>query len=108
MTPWTVRMTVHYTTEDGSYESAGERWSGANTSLDWHTYAIDWRSDRIAWLIDGVERWEYTDEQYIAHQPMYVLLNLAVGGDYPGPPDAKTVFPSYFDVDYVRVWSPAQ
>jgi len=32
------------------------------------------------------------------------VLNLAVGGDWPGSPDSTTVFPSYFDVDYVRVW----
>lgn len=34
---------------------------------------------------------------------MYLILNLAVGGDYPGPPDARTVFPATFEIDYVRV-----
>jgi beta-glucanase (GH16 family) len=38
---------------------------------------------------------------------MYLMLNLAVGGEWPGPPDANTVFPATMSVDYVRVWQRA-
>jgi beta-glucanase (GH16 family) len=60
----------------------------------------------LTFYVDGVERWRYTGPG-IPNEPEYLVLNLAVGGDYDGPPDASTVFPSYFDVDYVRVWQRA-
>jgi beta-glucanase (GH16 family) len=37
--------------------------------------------------------------------PMFIILNLAVGGDWPGSPDATTVFPSSMLVDYVRIYT---
>ena len=42
----------------------------------------------------------------VSREPMYLVLNLAVGGDYPGPPDGATVFPARVEVDWVRVWQP--
>ena len=81
----------------------GATYDGPDFSADWHTFAVDWQPDKIVWYVDGVERWRYSGPG-IPDMAMYVLLNLAVGGDWPGPPDSSTVFPSHFDVDYVRVW----
>ena len=81
----------------------GSTYTGPDFALGWHTFAVDWQPDKIVWYVDGVERWRYTGPG-IPQEAMYLMLNLAVGGSWPGPPDATTVFPSYFDVDYVRVW----
>ena len=69
---------------------------------------VDWQPDHISWYVDGVKRrTDYTDAANIPHEKMYVLLNLAVGGDWPGAPNAGTPLPSNYDVDWVRIWQRA-
>lgn len=92
-------MNYHYIGGD-----AGTTWNGPDFSSGWHVIGIDWQPTAIVWYVDGVERWRYTDQAKISNEPEYLLLNLAVGGTWPGSPDSNTAFPSYFDVDYVRVW----
>lgn len=76
-------------------------------SQDFHTYAIEWDKQNIKWFFDG--------EQYfslnIASPAMsefdarfFILLNIAVGGNWPGSPDSTTEFPQTMNVDYVRVY----
>ena len=65
---------------------------------------MTWDKDLIAWYLDGREVWRYTDAATISGEDMYLLLNMAVGGEWPGPPTKKTKFPSDYLVDYVRVW----
>ena len=103
-TPDVLHMHYHY--PDGSSEGGddGVDWSGPNFSADWHTYAVDWEPDAITWYVDGVPRRSYTDASHIATKPMYLIANLAVGGDWPGNPDASTPFPAHYQIDYVRVW----
>ena len=72
-------------------------------SRSWHTFAIDWQPGRIIYFIDGVARWEVAAPD--CNKPMYLLMNLAVGGRYPGSPDTRTPFPSSFDVADVQVWT---
>lgn len=70
---------------------------------DFHTYGALWLPDRIDFYVDGVK----TASQP-AHadmdRPMYMIVNLAIGGHWPGDPDARTVMPAKLDVDYVRAW----
>ena len=102
--PTVTHMHYHWTAADGSPSESEASWAGPDFSTDWHTFGVDWQPDAIVWYVDDVERWRYTDTATIPAQPMYVLLDLAVGGEYPGPPDASTPFPSSFDVARVRVW----
>jgi beta-glucanase (GH16 family) len=53
--------------------------------------------------VDGVEH--FRSEDSIPQVKMYLLVNLAVGGDWPGAPDAQTRFPNALEVDYIRVYS---
>ena len=76
----------------------------ADLSASWHVYGLTWDPDAIRWYLDGKEVWSFTDKRYIPSEPMYLLMNLVVGGDWPGAPNAQTKFPSRFSVDYVRVW----
>jgi beta-glucanase (GH16 family) len=76
--------------------------NGPDYSQDYHTYAVDWQPDHIIWYIDGVERARATNA--IPNEPMYIIVNLAVGGLWPRNPDQSTRFPAYYDVDYIRVY----
>ena len=98
------RMHVHYVGAGGRPAGAAANWTGPDFSAGWHTVAVDWEPKAIVWYVDGVARWRVTDRAAIPGRPMYLLLTLAVGGEFPGPPSASTVFPSRFQVDYVRVW----
>ena len=97
--PDIYHMNYHYIGGD-----QGSSWTGPDFSAGWHVIGLDWEPDAIVWYVDGVERYRFTNKSYISHEPEYLLLNLAVGGDWPGSPDSNTPFPSTFDVDYVRVW----
>jgi beta-glucanase (GH16 family) len=97
--PDRVYMYIHH-----SDSSSSESWKGYDFSADWHTFAVDWQPGVIVWYVDGVERWRYAVADHIPATPMYLLLSLAVGGEWPGAPDASTGFPSYYEIDYVKVW----
>jgi len=82
-------------------------WTGPDLSQDFHTYGVDWQPDHVTWYVDGVARMTMTDPALICPEAMYPILNVAVGGDWPGAPDATTPFPATMSVDYVRVWQQA-
>lgn len=75
---------------------------------DFHVYQCIWQENSISFAVDGeiyashspsdVQPWPFNDHSF------YIILNFAVGGDWPGAPDAQTAFPSDFVVDYVRVY----
>merc|ERR1711939_1224637 len=76
--------------------------------MGWHEYAVEYDgASRIDFAFDGVvyETVDGTSPTFF-DVPYYVILNTAVGGPWPKPPDAKTVFPTYHYVDYVRVAQP--
>ena len=81
-------------------------------SADFHQFAIEWNADEIRWFIDGKPFHRATPAdvagEWVYRQPFYLLLNLAVGGNWPGYPDASTSFPQQFQVDYVRVYQHTQ
>jgi beta-glucanase (GH16 family) len=100
--PDVVHLTQHYLTHEGERRSHKGQWSGPDFTAGFHTFGLSWSPDRIAWFVDGTER--FASESHIPDEEMYLLVNLAVGGDWPGPPDDRTRFPSVMLVDYVRVW----
>jgi beta-glucanase (GH16 family) len=70
-----------------------------------------WNSTGITYQVDGTTvftvdkaQLEATRGPWIYDHPFYLILNLAVGGDFPGPPNSSTPFPSQLVVDYVRVY----
>jgi beta-glucanase (GH16 family) len=73
-------------------------------TTDFRVYGLDWSPEAIVWYLDGVEQWRFTNKAAIPAEPMYLLMNLAVGGKWPGAPDEHTMFPSEYLIDYVRVW----
>jgi beta-glucanase (GH16 family) len=76
---------------------------------DFHIFAVDWREDHIAWSVDGTEYHTATPEdvapnEWAYNHPFYLLLNLAVGGNFGGPVSPDTAFPASMLVDYVRIY----
>lgn len=66
-----------------------------------HTYGVDWQPDTITWYLDGQEVFEAPTPADM-HQPMYMLANLAAGGEWAGPPDGST---NNMLIDYIRAYS---
>ena len=75
-----------------------------------HVFAVEWDSSRITWLVDGIAYQRVTPDQlpsgarWVFDHPFFIILNVAVGGNYVGPPDASTSFPQTMTIDYVRVY----
>lgn len=101
--PDVLELHYHYDTSDGA-QRAGHEVKTTDLSRAWHVYGVLWSPDAIVWYLDGREVWRYTDRRTISSEPMYLIINLAVGGNWPGPPDATTRFPATLLVDYVRIW----
>jgi len=77
-------------------------------NTEWHIYACDWNEDRIIFYRDDVEVYRFdpkkkNDEVYPFQKPFYIILNMAVGGNFGGTID-DTIFPQTFEIDYVRVY----
>ncbi|SNT26584.1 F5/8 type C domain-containing protein [Asanoa hainanensis] len=84
---------------------------GADLANDFHVWAVEWDSKGMTFKLDGTTVFvaskatvEATRGPWVYDHPFYVILNLAVGGDFPGPVDGTTPFPSRMLVDYVRVY----
>lgn len=101
--PTTINMHYHYPAASGGDGDTGATWTGDDFSAGWHTYAVDWEPGSLTWYVDGIARRTYTNTN-VASKPMYLLANLAVGGNWPGSPDASTPFPNSLQIDYIRVW----
>jgi beta-glucanase (GH16 family) len=86
---------------------APSKWHAYDGKLDlsaaFHVYGVDWQADSVTWYFDGKVVKKFTRALAIPHKPMYILIDLAVGG-WISFPDAKTPFPAPMLVDYVRVW----
>ena len=81
-----------------------DTWKGPDFSVGFHTFAVYWQPDQVSWYVDGVRRGRMNDRALICPEPMYPILNLAVGGDWPGAPDKTTKFPAALHIDYIRIW----
>ena len=109
----TIYGTIHYGGEAPGDVSSGEQYVvPTDTTSGFHIYAVEWDQGELRWYVDDTlyavrNTWSSTGAPFPApfDQPFYVLLNVAVGGDFPGSPDAGTVFPVTMEVDYVRVYS---
>ncbi len=101
--PNRIYMTNHWYSDTASdiLKNVGV-YRGPDFSQAFHTFGVDWNPGEIRWYIDGIERFQsFTG---IPAENMHIILNTAVGGYWPGNPDDTTVFPQYYDIDYVRVY----
>jgi beta-glucanase (GH16 family) len=109
--PATVLGSLHGPGYSGGQSiSARHVLSGAGFDADFHVFAVEWTESRITWFVDGVPFHVVTPADlpaggsWVFDHPFFVILNVAVGGHFVGPPDASTVFPQTMLVDWVRVY----
>lgn len=100
--PETLYMSLHYDDSAGEHQEVTHSFTGPDFSAGFHTFAVEWTSDAVIWYVDGVERAQQT--RGVPDGPMYVIANLAVGGEWGGPPSAETPFPARYEIDYIRVY----
>lgn len=82
--------------------------NGAAFADDYHVYAVEWEADSIRWYVDDARYATLTPQgvpgPWVFDHPFFIILNVAVGGGWPGSPDSTTSFPQTMLVDYVRVY----
>jgi beta-glucanase (GH16 family) len=110
--PKTVHGTIHGPGYSGA-NGIGAAYKLPDNSVfadDFHVYAVEWKKNKIQWFVDGKLYQTLTPknlpkgEKWVFDHPFFMLLNLAVGGNWPGNPDETTVFPQEMVIDYVRVY----
>jgi beta-glucanase (GH16 family) len=109
-------LTAHGTLHGPGYSGAG----GLGTSVAspdgrpfadaYHVFAVEWEAGEIRWYLDGRQYFSRKPSdlppgaRWVFDHDFFVLLNVAVGGSWPGSPDATTTFPQELKVDYVRIY----
>jgi beta-glucanase (GH16 family) len=75
---------------------------------DFHIFGIEWGENYINYYVDDVLYNQITPKdvpgEWVFNQPFYIILNMAVGGNFPGSPNSETVFPQTMTIDYIRVY----
>lgn len=109
--PSTIHGTIHGPGYSGS-GGLGASYVLANNQRfadSFHTFAVEWEPQVLRFYCDGIlyktrTPGDIPGKTWVFDHPFFIILNLAVGGDWPGSPDATTVFPQTMIVDYVRVY----
>ncbi len=102
---------LHYRNESQhAFTTASQAITGApDFHEEFHVFSIDWQEDQMRFLVDDLEYASYatnelSDEENPFNNSFFFILNVAVGGEWPGSPDQSTAFPQRMIVDYVRVF----
>ena len=107
-----VHGTVHFGNDYTQHQFTGQGTGipfGQTFADEFHVFSIDWNEDGITWYLDDVEFFSVDtsvsgSQNYPFDNPFFFILNIAVGGQWPGYPDETTEFPQFMAVDYVRVF----
>jgi beta-glucanase (GH16 family) len=108
--PNEVLGTIHYGHDGHRFTSQYYTLDTGTFKDEYHEFSAIWTEDCIQFLIDGekygnpVSRSTTLPTTWPFDQPFHMILNIAVGGNLPGNPDASTTFPQVMEVDYVRVY----
>jgi beta-glucanase (GH16 family) len=108
--PSKVLGTVHFGPGPGSNYITKTTTVPSGTFNDkFHVFSLEWEQDQIRWYIDEnlyatISKADLGNNIYPFNERFFFIINMAVGGNLPGPPDASTVFPQRLIVDYIRVY----
>jgi beta-glucanase (GH16 family) len=112
--PGTVHGSLHGPSTAGATSDLTATLSlaaGKNFSDRFHVYAVEWEPTSVSFYVDATRYATFASSQWPAggtwvfNHPFFLVLNVAVGGDWPESPDATSNFPQVMQVDYVRVYS---
>lgn len=111
--PSTTHGTAHWGPQGQSHSNyKGEHYAigGEKFSEKYHVFSLIWEANSIKWLVDDNEFFSLSPSDVNGNYPFnsdfFFIFNIAVGGQWPGSPDATTQFPQRMYVDYVRVFQP--
>ncbi len=108
--PTVTHGAMHGPGYSGNTPFAGTYFLNEQVNANYHVYAIEWNSTSVRWFVDGVQFYSVTRSQvqsygnWVFDHPMFLILNVAVGGNWPGSPNGSSVFPQRMYVDYIRVY----
>ena len=100
--PSVIYMSNHWKDTGAGHRQQIISYQGPDFSTKFHTFSLLWNPSELIWYVDGVEL--YRTKEGVPATPMFLLVNLAVGGRWPGDPDGTTPFPSSMEVDYLHVY----
>lgn len=110
-TPSKTYGTAHWGVNPASHLSKGGYYvlPSGHYSDDYHVFTVEWDANSIQWFFDGnkfytVNKGEITGGNNPFNGDFFLILNVAVGGNWPGSPDANSIFPQKMVVDYVRIY----
>ena len=108
-TPKTVNGTAHAPGYSGNMGLGSFLTIEEDLSSAYHIYSIEWSEDKIEWLMDDKKYHSLTPQtiggnKWAFNKEFFLLLNLAVGGNWPGYPNDTTIFPQKYYIDYVHVY----
>jgi hypothetical protein len=99
----TIHTTYHWGTPANPQQDGTGTTTGVDYGADYHVFAVSWRPNLIVFLLDGAAVKTITGPS-VTSKPMYMLVNDAVGGNWPGPPQASTPFPAEYQIAWVRAY----
>lgn len=107
--PNKIFQTVHYTNAENQHaENQGEFVLNSGTfNDDYHVFRVDWTPENLTYYVDDVETHKVAIDADMKEflRSFYLVLNVAVGGNWPGSPDNTTSFPQSMNVDFIRVYT---
>jgi beta-glucanase (GH16 family) len=111
--PFTIYGSIHGPQSGvaNGYAITTAKHSHVSLAGGFHVYGVTWSPNKLVFTLDGAAYATYTpkslspNQQWVFNKPFFLILNLAVGGSWPGSPNATTTFPAKMLVDWVRVYS---
>ncbi|MEY3499256.1 MAG: hypothetical protein RL308_925 [Bacteroidota bacterium] len=106
--PHTIFTSLH--TQDSHGETINTKKTKFETIEEgFHIYAMDWTKDKIEFFVDGNSVYVFqpevkNEDVWPFNQPFYIIVNLAIGGNFGGPKVDNTIFPQDFSIDYIKVY----
>lgn len=106
--PETVYTTLHTTATHGDHASS-QKTVISNIEQGFHVYAVEWNAEQIEFFVDGISVYKYNPEPkdtsvWPYNQPFFIIVNMAVGGNFGGPEVDDSIFPQQFIIDYIKVY----
>lgn len=107
--PDTVYGTVHGPVSAGPGVGSGYTLESGNFHEEFHVFAMEWDPDEVEFYVDDqlyhvANKYEIGLSDWVFDKPHFFIINLAVGGNWPGYPDENTIFPQRMEIDYIRVY----
>ena len=106
--PNKVYSTIHFKSGTGSKNIEKNLVNTASLADEFHVYSLVWETDKIKTMLDDKVIGEFSAAEVSGNYPFnekfFFLFNVAVGGNWPGSPNATTYFPQFMMIDYIRVF----